>query len=119
MKNLKAIFLLFWFYFDMQNVSTNLNAFKQPEPEIVKNQNASKNPVFKYPNVGVLQVPTISKTPVADTIALKKKENPKTAYKVDLRNKKLLKGFNWQTFSSVAIVICGILAFLTRGKKVK
>ena len=100
----------------MQNAQTNLNIFKQPAPVISQSQSANNNPLFKYPNVGVLQVPTISKTPIADTIALKKKENPKTAYKVDLRNKELLKGFNWQTFSSISIIICGILAFLTRGK---
>lgn len=108
---------MFWFYFCMSNSLQNLNAFKQPAPTIVSSNSNGAKSEFKYPNVGVVNPPTISKTPLADTLYLNKKENPQTAYKLTQQGKKYQNGFKFSSFSSIVILICGTIAFLSGKKK--
>ena len=58
----------------MNNSSTNLNSIRQPAPSVQAPQNVERK--FNKPNVGIVNPPTISRTPLDDTIAIKKKENP-------------------------------------------
>ena len=61
------------FYIGM-TVSVSQNALKQPAPNIISNNQQQAKKVPKMPNVGVVSVPKISKTPLEDTITLKKQE---------------------------------------------
>ena len=108
-----AIFLLFWFYLCMNNSPPNLNSIRQPAPS-VGGSDAQVERKFNLPKVGVLSVPTISKTPLGDVLALKKQENPKMAYKITPKSNK---GFKLQTFFSLSIIGCSIGALLKLIKK--
>ena len=59
------------FYVCMNNSPMNLNSIRQPAPS-VGGDDAQVERKFKLPNVGVVGVPTISKTPLGDVLALKK-----------------------------------------------
>ena len=104
----------------MSSASLNVNSLRQPTPSVVgdlqqaevANQKQAKK--LNVPNVGVVDVPTISKTPVGDTLAIKKQENPRMAYKL---TRKSNKGFNLQNFFSLSIVGCAIVALLSGRKK--
>ena len=97
----------------MNNSPMNLNSIRQPAPS-VGGDDAQLERKFKLPNVGVVGVPTISKTPLGDVLALKKQENPKMAYKITPKSNK---GFKLQTFFSLSIVGCSIGALLKLIKK--
>ena len=85
----------------------SLNLF-QPKPAIDSNKEAEKNyKLIKGPNVGVINPPTISKTPLGDTLCLKKQENPRMAYKVT-QNKAKPDFLN--TASFLLITACSIAA---------
>ena len=105
----------------MENLQTNLNAFKQPVPVMVNNANnqAGQKKTFNFPNVGVVNPPSISSTPIADTIVLNKQENPKMAYKLTAENLQYKKGAKLQTICSIGIAICGLIALLSGKKKPK
>lgn len=102
----------------MNNFPMNLNLPSQPAPNVVgATGNASvevaeKKPqrVFNIPKVGVVDVPVISKTPLPDTIEIKKQDNPKMAYKLAPKSNK---GFNMQNASSIGIFACSILALIS------
>ena len=113
----------------MENFVDKFNV-QAPAPNIVnssdKNNNKGqmandKKPKRKIntPNVGVVDAPNISRTPIADFLQLKKDENPKTAYKLTTKNK--VKGVNLSNILSVAIGVCSIISFtkLAGGKIVK
>lgn len=95
------------------------NALKQPAPNITDaksvsvSQNAPKREI-KYPNVGVVDAPNISKTPISDTIALKKQENPRTIYKLTPKSNK---GFRLHNILSGAIIGCSVGALFSLLKK--
>ena len=97
---------------------TNLNVLKQPAPEIISDESKkdSKKRVFNIPKVGVVDVPNISKTPIADTITLKKQENPHTIYKLtnDRRPKP-----TFDNMSTLGIIGLGFIAFLSLFKRKK
>ena len=99
---------MFWFYLCMNNSPMNLNSIRQPAPS-VGGSDAQVERKFKLPNVGVVSVPAISKTPLSDVIVMKKQENPKMAYKITPKSNK---GFKLQTFFSLSIVGCSIGALL-------
>ena len=96
----------------MNNSSLNLNSIRQPAPSV---SSAQVERIYNAPKVGVLNVPTISKTPLADTITLKKQENPRTKYKLTPQS---FKGFKLQNILSVTILGCSIGALfnLVKGK---
>ena len=104
----------------MNSADVNFNSLRQPAPSVagdlqqaeVANKKQSK--VINMPKVGVVDVPTISKTPMADTLVIKKQENPRTIYKLTPRS---TKGFNLQNFFSLSIVGCAIVALLSGRKK--
>jgi len=98
----------------MNNSSTNLNSIRQPAPSVQAPQNVERK--FNKPNVGIVNPPTISRTPLDDTIAIKKKENPKMAYKLTPKSKK---GLKLQSLFSLAIAGCSIGALLELLKKAK
>lgn len=97
----------------MNNSPLNLNSIRQPTPSVQNSQGATER-VFNRPNVGVISLPSISSTPVADTLEIKKSENPKMAYKLTTKSKK---GFKLQNLFSLAIVGCSIGALLELLKK--
>ena len=95
----------------MNNAALNLNSIRQPSPNV--NQEEKQKRKFNLPNVGVVSVPIISQTPLGDTIELKRKENPKMAYKPTPESKK---EFKIQNIFSITIIGCSIAALL-KGKK--
>lgn len=93
----------------MNTAPLNFTSIRQPAPSV---QNASVAPgerKFNIPHVGVVMPPSISKTPLADTVATKKQENPRMAYKLTTNANK---GFKLQGFFSLAIAGCSIGALL-------
>ena len=114
---------MFWFYSCMNNASLNTNSLRQPTPSLdgdIQKQQKRKievSPVtrkFNAPVVGTVDVPSISKTPIADTLVIKRQENPRTIYKLTGKSKS---GFNFQNFSSLIIVGCSLVALLSGKKK--
>ncbi|MBE7707340.1 MAG: hypothetical protein E7Z88_01405 [Cyanobacteria bacterium SIG27] len=97
----------------MNNSPLNLNSIRQPAPSVGGSE-VQQERKFNLPNVGVVSVPNISKTPLSDVLALKKQQNPKMAYKLTPKSKK---GFNLQAFFSLSIVGCSIGALLKLIKK--
>ena len=98
----------------MNNAALNLNSIRQPSPNVGKEENQQHK--VNLPKVGVVTVPTISQTPLGDTIELKRKENPKMAYKLTPKSKK---GLKLQSLFSLAIAGCSIEALLELLKKTK
>ena len=104
---------MFWFYSAMNNATLNLNSIRQPAPSVATSNDTTQRK-FNLPTVGVVNVPSISKTPLGDTLALKKQENPRTAYKLTPEKKK---GSNFQNVISLLIAGCSIVALFTmKGK---
>ena len=106
----------------MNNAQLNLNSLRQPTPSVVngqvqqsKQEVAASSPTrtFNLPKVGVVDVPRISTTPIADTLAIEKQENPRMAYKLTPKDNK---GFKIQNLFSLVLVGCAIAALLS-GKK--
>ena len=105
---------MFWFYWAMNNATLNTTSIRQPAPSVASTNDTPKQRKFNLPNVGVVNVPSISKTPLGDTLAIKKQENPRTAYKLSPKSKK---GLNFQNVISLLIAGCSILAlFSLKGK---
>ena len=101
----------------------NLDSIRQPTPNVVgensssiKPDNKTKNEPKKFnlPIVGVVDVPTISKTPLVDTLVKKEQENPHIIYKLTPKSNR---GFNLQNLFSLSIVGCSIGALLSLIKK--
>ena len=94
------------------------NLPKQPAPEVISNDSkqSSLKRIFNIPKVGVVDVPNISKTPIADTITLKKQENPHTVYK--LTNDRKPKP-TFENISTLGIIGLGLLALLNLFKRKK
>ena len=97
---------------------TNLNILKQPAPQVVSEEpkKDSKKRVFNIPKVGVVDVPKISKTPLADTIAIKKKENPHTVYKLTNNRKPKPTFENMSTFGIIGLGFLALLSLFKRKK---
>lgn len=97
-------------------MSMNVNALKQPEPNIVPNnqnsQISKREPV--RPNVGVVDVPTISQPTITDVLELKKQENPHTIYKLSEKPKTDLK---LHTICSIGVLLGSVLSLVTLFKK--
>ena len=96
----------------------SVNSIKQPTPKIEKSSSKNKNQTeiqrtFNTPKVGVVDVPDISKTPLQDTFNLKRKENPKTAYKITTKNYRLPKFALFLSFNSI---LFGIIALFNLKK---
>ena len=97
----------------MNNATLNKSSIRQPAPNVA-NTNDTTQRKFNFPNVGVVNVPSISKTPLGDTIAIKKQEHPKMAYKLTPERKK---ESNFQNVVSLLIAGCSIVAlFALKGK---
>jgi hypothetical protein len=101
--------------FDMSNIQ---NLIKQPPPSTMEansnTSNATKSDAqsvpqrkFNRPNVGVVTPANISKTPMADSIEIRKKENPQSKYKYIPKLK--IKG-NFQKIVSTGVFLGGMTA---------
>ena len=101
----------------MKSEQTNLN-LRQPTPNVVngasKPVNNTPQRAINYPKVGVVDVPTISKTPLNDTLTLKKQETPKMAYKLTTKKQT---GLTLQNFFSLSIIGCALFALISELKK--
>ena len=106
----------------MSNTQVNLN-LRQPTPNVVSgnvnndietSQTSNTERKINYPEVGVVTIPNISKTPLADTLALKKQETPKMAYKLTTKKNN---GFTLQNFFSLSIIGCALVALFGGLKK--
>ena len=98
----------------MNNANLNINSIRQPAPNVAQATSEVQQRQFNLPKVGVVSVPKISKTPLADTLALKKQENPRTAYKLTPKSNK---GLNFQNVISLLVAGCSIVAlFSFKGK---
>ncbi len=77
----------------------------------VQNAETEKKEERKYnrPYVGVVEVPRISTTPMADTVEIKKQENPYTVYKYIPKPK--ITG-NFQKFASIGTFVLGVGALV-------
>lgn len=96
----------------MNNSPSISNSIRQPAPSVSDAKKSNEDVIdrkYNAPNVGVVTLPQISKTPLADTITIKKQENPQSKYKFSL---KTIKGFKIQNFCSIAIMGCSIGALL-------
>ncbi|MBQ4647016.1 MAG: hypothetical protein IJB79_06680 [Candidatus Gastranaerophilales bacterium] len=98
----------------MNNAPANLNSIRQPAPSVQSANGAPVERKYNTPNVGILEVPVISRTPLLDTMTIKRQENPRTIYKFTTNANK---GFKLQNFFSLAIVGCSIGALLKLLKK--
>lgn len=102
-----------------------INSIKQPAPNIVSGNNKENNNTeaqkpkrkINSPNVGVVDVPNITNTPISDTINLKKQENPKMAYKLNEDRKGLFKFHNFATIGISSISLYCIIDFISKIKK--
>ena len=94
----------------MNSLTTSVNNYiKQPSPDVANGDIRDIQDIkreFNTPKVGGVDVPPISKTPMADTLALKKEENPRKKYL--LTDKKPNIKFN--NFASITIGALGITA---------
>lgn len=97
----------------MNNSPLNLNSIRQPTPS-VQNPNGTNERVFNRPNIGVVNPPSISSTPIDDTLEIKRQENPKMAYKITPKSRK---GFKIQNLFSLGIFGCSIGALFELLKK--
>ncbi len=112
-------------------ISSKINIpakIKQPEPSVgaeVKAEETSKEETSKpkkkkreiiRPNVGVVDAPKISTTPMRDTITLKKRENPHTVYKKTPKSKK---NFHFQGVMSGVIGVCGVASLISLIKSIR
>ena len=99
-------------------MEVNSTAAKQPAPSVgeAKNETAPQKPARKYnrPSVGVVDVPNISKTPIEDTLVLKKKEYPRMKYKYISTKGKIDR---FAALLSVSTVALGIMAAFGFRKK--
>lgn len=86
----------------MENAS--FNKIKSPEPNLVSSQKTDPKRKIKRPNVGVVNVPQISSTPLADTLSINKQENPHTIYKLTNKKDSFL---NLNNLASIGILACG------------
>ena len=94
-------------------METSVNLLKQPAPSV---ENNSKLQTRKYnrPQVGVVEAPNLSKTPVKDMVDLKKKENPYTIYKIKEKKNKY---FNFYGLTSLGVAVLGVLSAVKLIKK--
>ena len=97
-------------------MEANLSTAKQPAPSVSEPKSEKIKQTRKYnrPQVGVVGVPNISKTPIEDTLVLKKKENPQIKYKF-IATRGVLDKFS--AFLTVSTVLTGLLAILGLKKK--
>ena len=101
-------------------MQSNIATLKQPAPKVISGEEKPQEKrEIKVPAVGVVDVPNISKTPMADTLALKQQENPHTVYKLTSKKKPNL---NFSNVSTVGIIGFGLAALISiikgiRGKK--
>lgn len=106
----------------MEAISTN--SVKVPEPNISngsnntskeEKKNVKKAPSRQYerPNVGVLSVPSISKTPMTDTYQKKKEEMPHTKYKI-ITDKFNTKNLKLNNIVSIGIIAAGIISLFQK-----
>ncbi len=110
----------------MDNALNNItNLIKQPKPDIKGSDTAAadsasevKKPKrqIKRPHVGVLATPNISKTPITDTLELRKQENPHTIYKLTGQKKPK---FSYREIVSLSVIGMGIISLLSLIKKKK
>ena len=106
---------MFWFYFCMSEIPVNTNFLSQPSPNVINGKEQKdiidkpQQRAFNLPKVGVVGVPVISKTPIQDTIEIKKQENPRTIYKLTPKGNK---GFKIQNLFTIGTLICAFMAFL-------
>lgn len=107
----------------MDNAIANLNSIRQPNPTIggqnvvVQNQSnlVQNNPTkTNVPKIGVVEVPTISTTPLADTLTLKKQQTPKIKLKYISKSNR---DFNLHNICSFSVIGCAIIALLSLKKK--
>ena len=90
---------------------------RQPAPSIVSsntNGDEKKFKVVQNKNIGVIQVPKTTNTPLLDWIEFKKKENPKTVYKLTAKANGI-KGL--QITASIGVIFCGIASLVKLFKK--
>ena len=103
---------------NMENAISNI---KQPAPSTIgNNQENKENQEKKYRilpsrNIGMVDAPSISKTPLGDMISIKKEENPKAKYQ-NYSNKKDLSAVN--IISLTGVFVCSILSLLKLRKKI-
>ncbi len=100
-----------------------ISKIKQPEPSVLVNNSqytdaeGKKYKVINYnPNIGVVNTPQLSRTPLRDWIELKRKENPYTVYKLTPKDN------TPNTISSIGaigIILCGIASAFKLLKKNK
>ena len=95
--------------------NSTVNKIKSPEPNLVTNKKETKpKRKIKKPNVGVVNVPKISNTPLADTLVMKKIENPHTIYKQTTSKYSFL---NLHNVSTIGIFACGGIMTIPHIKK--
>ncbi len=104
------------------------NNIKVPEPNVVNSTSKNtaseskdiqkrKAPLRQYnrPNVGVLNVPDISKTPLTDTFIKKRQDNPQMKYKFK-SNTNYQQGLKPNAIVSIGILLAGIMAIFHKAK---
>ncbi len=94
----------------------SLNVLKQPEPNIVSNNATTPKRETLRPNVGVVDVPTISSPTTTDILELKRQENPHTVYKLSEKPKTDLK---FQGICSIGIALGSLISLISLFKKTK
>ncbi len=101
-------------------METTLQTIKQPKPSTAKSEEVLtiKKPKreYKRPEVGVVDVPQISKTPLSDTLVKRQEENPHIIYKIDKKDNKNL---NFHNVLSLITVGLGITSFVSLIKSFK
>ena len=96
---------------NIQNIQVNQQP--QTQNEIIQD-NEKKYKIIKNSNVGIINLPNISKTPMRDTIEIKSKENPYTKYNLKEDKKKL---FSIHSITFATVIICAATLINSLKKK--
>ncbi len=95
-------------------MSTNKISAKIPEPNLTQETAIKPSRKYNRPKVGVVDVPSISQTPLSDAYIKRKKENPYTKYKINFKNTSGKKGFKFHAIISLTIIAAAIAHLFTK-----
>ena len=97
----------------MDNFGVNLNKIKQPEPNLSTSYDTAPRAI-KVPYVGIISDINPTKTPVSDTIEIKKNDMIIPKFKpIKIKNI----GAEFNNIATGGIIACGIVGLLSLIKK--
>ena len=93
-------------------MDNSIQKIKQPAPSISSSNIQDENKKYKIirnANIGVIQMPKTSNTPLTDWVEIKRQENPRLKYKVTFKQNKLPK---FDTIAGLGVIVCAIVSVI-------